>query len=84
MKAQRMALATITALVMLTGAMEAQWVARKTPGIPRLPNGVIYHGAGLERERRILHGLNHAGHTFGDLRLQPFNVSVSSVQLLHQ
>jgi hypothetical protein len=39
MKVQRMALATVTALVMLTGAMEAQWVARKAPGIPRLPNG---------------------------------------------
>jgi putative oxidoreductase len=39
MKAQRTAVATIAALVLLSGAPQAQWVARKTPGIPRLPNG---------------------------------------------
>ncbi len=39
MKAQRTALATIAALVLLSGATQAQWVNRPTPGIPRLPNG---------------------------------------------
>jgi hypothetical protein len=39
MKAQPAALATIIALVLLTGATEAQWVSRPTPGIPRLPDG---------------------------------------------
>ena len=39
MKTQRTALATITALVLLSGAIEAQWVSRPTPGIPRLPDG---------------------------------------------
>jgi hypothetical protein len=39
MKTYRTALASIAALVLLTGAMDAQWVARKAPGIPRLPNG---------------------------------------------
>src|SRR6478672_7399984 len=36
MKAQRTVLATISALVLLSGAIEAQWVNRPTPGIPRL------------------------------------------------
>ena len=39
MKAQRTVLATISALVLLSGALEAQWVNRKTPGIPRLASG---------------------------------------------
>jgi hypothetical protein len=39
MKARRTALATIAALVLLPGIMNAQWVNRKTPGIPRLANG---------------------------------------------
>jgi putative oxidoreductase len=39
MKAQRSALATIAAVALLSGAVEAQWVSRKTPGIPRLPGG---------------------------------------------
>lgn len=39
MKARRTALATITALMLLSGATEAQWVNRQTPGIPRLPDG---------------------------------------------
>ena len=39
MKAQRTVLATISALVLLSGALEAQWVSRKTPGIPRLATG---------------------------------------------
>ena len=39
MKAQRTVLATISAMVLLSGAIEAQWVNRPTPGIPRLPNG---------------------------------------------
>jgi putative oxidoreductase len=39
MKAQRSALATIAALVMLSAAPQAQWVHRRTPGIPRLPDG---------------------------------------------
>jgi hypothetical protein len=39
MKAQRTALASLTALVLLSGAVHAQWVARKTPGIPRTPDG---------------------------------------------
>ena len=37
--AQRTALATITALVLLSGVTQAQWVHKPTPGIPRLPNG---------------------------------------------
>ena len=39
MKSQRAALATITAVVLLSGVTDAQWVNRPTPGIPRLPNG---------------------------------------------
>ena len=39
MKAQRTVLATITALALASVAMQAQWVSRKTPGIPRLPDG---------------------------------------------
>jgi hypothetical protein len=39
MKTYRTALASIAALVLLTGAMDAQWVARKWPGIPRNPDG---------------------------------------------
>jgi len=39
MKTRRTALATIAAVVLLSGVMEAQWVHRPTPGIPRLPNG---------------------------------------------
>jgi putative oxidoreductase len=39
MKAQRTALATVAALALLSGAAQAQWVNRPTPGIPRLPNG---------------------------------------------
>ena len=39
MKAQRTALATITALVLASVAMQAQWVGRPTPGIPRTPDG---------------------------------------------
>jgi putative oxidoreductase len=39
MKVQRAALATITALVLSGVIVQAQWVSRKTPGIPRLPNG---------------------------------------------
>ena len=38
MKAQRTALATSAALL-VSGAAQAQWVNRPTPGIPRLPNG---------------------------------------------
>src|SRR5439155_2878894 len=39
MKAQRMALATIVALVLMSVAAGAQWLHRPTPGIPRLPDG---------------------------------------------
>jgi putative oxidoreductase len=39
MKAQRTVLATISVLVLSSIAMNAQWVNRKTPGIPRLANG---------------------------------------------
>lgn len=39
MKAQHTAVATITALALLSGVTEAQWVNRKAPGIPRLPDG---------------------------------------------
>src|SRR6185436_1728277 len=39
MKAQRTVLATITALALASIAMEAQWVGRKTAGIPRTPDG---------------------------------------------
>jgi hypothetical protein len=36
---QRTVLATITALVLLSGVVSAQWPVRQTPGIPRLPDG---------------------------------------------
>ena len=39
MKAQRMALATIVALVLMSVAAGAQWLNHPTPGIPRLPDG---------------------------------------------
>ena len=39
MKAQRTVLATITALALASVGMQAQWVSKKTPGIPRLPDG---------------------------------------------
>jgi hypothetical protein len=39
MKAQRMSLATIVALVLMSVATGAQWLNRPTPGIPRLPDG---------------------------------------------
>jgi len=39
MKAQRMALATILALVLMSVATRAQWLNHPTPGIPRLPDG---------------------------------------------
>jgi len=39
MKARRTALATITALMLLSAATGAQWVNHPTAGIPRLPNG---------------------------------------------
>ena len=39
MKSKRTALATLAVLALLSGAVQAQWVARKTPGIPRLQNG---------------------------------------------
>ena len=39
MKAQRTVLATITALALASVAMQAQWVNKKTAGIPRLPDG---------------------------------------------
>src|SRR5881392_393722 len=39
MKAQRMALATIVALVLMSVAAGAQWLNYPTPGIPRLPDG---------------------------------------------
>jgi putative oxidoreductase len=39
MKAQRTVLATISVLLLSSIAMQAQWVTRKTPGIPRLPDG---------------------------------------------
>src|SRR6059036_474684 len=39
MKAQRMALATIVALVLMLVATAAQWLNHPTPGIPRLPDG---------------------------------------------
>jgi hypothetical protein len=32
-------LATLTALLLMSAASHAQWVTRKTPGIPRLPDG---------------------------------------------
>jgi putative oxidoreductase len=39
MKAQRSVLATITVLALAPVAMQAQWVGRPTPGIPRTPDG---------------------------------------------
>src|SRR5712691_474279 len=39
MKTYRTVLASLAALVLLTSAIEAQWVHRPTPGIPRLPDG---------------------------------------------
>ncbi len=39
MKAQRLALATIVALVLMSVATGAQWLNHPTPGIPRLPDG---------------------------------------------
>ena len=39
MKAQRMALATIVAVVLMSAATGAQWLNHATPGIPRLPDG---------------------------------------------
>ena len=39
MKAQCTAVATIAALVLASVVAQAQWVSRKTPGIPRLPDG---------------------------------------------
>src|SRR5947207_7465013 len=39
MKAQRMALATILARVLMSVAAGAQWLNHPTPGIPRLPDG---------------------------------------------
>ena len=39
MKAQRMALATIVALVLMSVGTGAQWLNHPTPGIPRLPDG---------------------------------------------
>src|SRR5262245_28306868 len=39
MKRQWTALGTLAAVVLLTVAGEAQWVSRKTAGIPRLPDG---------------------------------------------
>jgi putative oxidoreductase len=39
MNGKRTALATIAVVALLCGAVQAQWVARKTPGIPRQPNG---------------------------------------------
>jgi hypothetical protein len=39
MKAHTTALATVAALMLLSGATQAQWVNRPTPGIPRLPDG---------------------------------------------
>ena len=39
MSSQTTALATITALVLFSGTIDAQWVKHPTPGIPRLANG---------------------------------------------
>ena len=39
MNAQRTVLATITALALATAALQAQWVGRPTPGIPRTADG---------------------------------------------
>jgi hypothetical protein len=39
MKAQRLALATIVAVVLMSAAIGAQWLNHVTPGIPRLPDG---------------------------------------------
>ena len=39
MKAQGTALATIAALVLLSGVTDAQWLNYPTPGLPRLPDG---------------------------------------------
>src|SRR6266705_4354308 len=39
MKAQRMALTTIVALVLMSVATGAQWLNHPTAGIPRLPDG---------------------------------------------
>lgn len=39
MKAHRTALATITALALVSGVTHAQWVNRPTPGIPRTADG---------------------------------------------
>src|SRR5436189_5486898 len=39
MKAQRMALATIVALVLMSVAAGAQWLNHPTPGIPKGPDG---------------------------------------------
>jgi hypothetical protein len=39
MKRQRMALATIVAVVLMSAATGAQWLNQATPGIPRLPDG---------------------------------------------
>src|SRR5207247_4420945 len=39
MNRHRTVLATFTALVLLSGATQAQWVNHPTPGIPRLPDG---------------------------------------------
>ena len=49
MKALGTALATITALVLLSGASDAQWLNYPTPGIPRLPNGKVNLSAPMPR-----------------------------------
>ena len=41
METRRAALATVTVLVLLSGVVDAQWVNRKTPGVPRLPTGEV-------------------------------------------